>query len=337
MSSNNQTETQQPPQSNAGAFWVSSIAVVVSIGAIIVSVLNFQSTVENKFNNKMQVQQLQLLQKQVLQSSQTQNSELLYLVHLANMQLVIGRDPVAAVKTLQFAQAQVSPAQLSLANALNTDIAQLQSITSVDKSAIFEDIATLDQSIQALSAIPSKPTNNIENQSVVDDANKTWRERIADHLKQIKNLFIIRQVKQPVTPLLDAQLEFAIKQNMFTQLSLAQWALMHHDGKVYQSALQTVSQNLSRYFVLTNETKPILDKIVALQKLQINPALPSLNNTLMLLSRVQTDREQPVVNVVKPQVQLQSQPQPQIKTPVVPDKKNDAVTPAQKNPPTVEA
>jgi len=280
MSSNNQTETQQPPQSNAGAFWVSSIAVVVSIGAIIVSVLNFQSTVENKFNNKMQVQQLQLLQKQVLQSSQTQNSELLYLVHLANMQLVIGRDPVAAVKTLQFAQAQVSPAQLSLANALNTDIAQLQSITSVDKSAIFEDIATLDQSIQALSAIPSKPTNNIENQSVVDDANKTWRERIADHLKQIKNLFIIRQVKQPVTPLLDAQLEFAIKQNMFTQLSLAQWALMHHDGKVYQSALQTVSQNLSRYFVLTNETKPILDKIVALQKLQINPALPSLNNTV---------------------------------------------------------
>ena len=330
MSLNNESDVSLKNQSNAGAFWVSGIAVVVSIGAIIVSVLNFQSTMESKFDNKMQMQQLQLLEKQVLQASKTQNSELLYLVHLANMQLVMGRDPVAAIKTLQFAQAQVSPMQISIANALNTDIAQLQSVVSVDKNTIFEDIATLAQSIQTLSAIPSKPVSNVENSPITNNDNKTWRERVVDHLKQIKSLFIIRQVKQPITPLLDAQLEFSIKQNMFLQLSLAQWALIHHNGKVYQSALQAVSQNLSQYFVLTNETKPILDKMTALQKLQINPALPSLNNTLMLLSHVQLDHEQPIVNPVKPQLRLPT------KAPSVPDKKNDTVTPP-KNLSDVEA
>lgn len=312
----------QKNQSNASAFWVSGIAVVVSIGAIIVSVLNFQSSMENKFNNKMQTQQLQLLQNEVVKTQRTQNSEIIYLVHLANMQLVIGHDPAAALKTLRFAQKQVPATQVAFSNLLSTDISQLQSIESVDKNAIFADIAALNQSIQALSAIPSQPVNKVEKTASVDVAEKKWHERIVEHIKSIKNLFIIRRVKEPVTPLLDAQLEFAIKQNMYLQLSLAQWALMHHDEKVYQTSLQSVSNSLSQYFALTNETKPILEKIATLQKINIRPELPSLENILAMLS--QTETGQFAVKPVSPQ------------KPTVPDAKNNtAATPVQ-NTPSVE-
>lgn len=311
------TESQKN-HSNASAFWVSSMAVVVSVGAIVVSVLNFQSSMENKFNNKMQVQQLQLLQNEVVKTQKTQNSELIYLVHLANMQLVVGHDPHAALKTLIFAQKQVPATQIAFSNLLNTDIVQLQSVAAIDKNALFSDIAALNQSIQALSAIPSAPVIKTEKATTADSTEKNWREQFVDQIKSIKNLFIIRQVKEPVTPLLDAQLEFAIKQNVYLQLSLAQWALMHYNEKVYQTSLQSVSNSLSRYFVLTNETKPILDKIAALQKINIRPALPSLENTVAMLS--QTDVGQPAIKSAQPERKA----------------KNNTVTSPEKNPPSVE-
>lgn len=312
----------QKNQSNAGAFWVSGIAVVVSIGAIIVSVLNFQSSMENKFNNKTQGQQLQLLQNEVVKTQKTQSSELIYLVHLANMQLVIGHDPLAALKTLRFAQKQVPATQIAFSNLLNTDIAQLQSAETIDKNAVFSDIAALNQSIQTLSAIPSAPVTTTEKTTPAVSTEKNWHERIIDQIKSVKNLFIIRQVNEPVTPLLNAQLEFSIKQNMYLQLSLAQWALMHHDEKIYQTSLQSVSNSLSQYFALTNETKPILDKIASLQKINIRPALPSLENTLVMLS--QTDVEQPTQKPAQPQKQS------------VPDTKNNTPASPEKNPPSVE-
>lgn len=317
------SDTESPKnQSNAGAFWVSGIAVVVSVGAIIVSVLNFQSSMENKFSNKTQAQQLQLLQNEVVKTQKTQSSELIYLVHLANMQLVIGHDPASALKTLQFAQKQVPATQIAFSNLLNTDIAQLQSAETIDKNAVFSDLSALNQSIQALSAIPSAPVIKAEKAMPADLTEKNWHERIVDQIKSVKNLFIIRQVKEPVTPLLNAQLEFSIKQNMYLQLSLAQWALLHHNEKVYQTSLQSVSNSLSQCFALTNETKPILDKIASLQKINIRPALPSLENTLVMLS--QTDIGQPVQKTAQPQKQA------------APDTKNNTVTPPEKNPPSVE-
>lgn len=307
-------------QSNAGAFWISGIAVVVSVGAIIVSVLNFQSSMENKFNNNVQTQQLQLLQNEVAKTQKTQMSELIYLVHLANMQLVIGHDPLAALKTLQFAQKQVPATQVAFSNLLNTDIVQLQSAETIDRNTLFADIAAINHSIQALSAIPSQPVMKTEKALPTDTTEKNWRARIVDQIKSIKNLFIIRQVHESVTPLLNVQLEFTIKQNLYLQLSLAQWALMHHDNKVYQTSLQSVSNSLSQYFALTNETKPILDKIAALQKINIRPTLPSLDNTLVMLSQIDVGQ-----SIVRPLIQ----PQKQIK--------NNTITPPQKNPSDVEA
>ena len=99
-------------------------------------------------------------------------------------------------------------------------------------------------------------------------------------------------------PLLNAQLEFAIKQNIYLQLSLSQWALMQGDNSVYQTSFQSVSKSISKYFAFTNDVKPILEKLIALQKTNIQPALPSLDSTLVILSQADltssTDLEQPL-------------------------------------------
>lgn len=288
------TQESEIPSKNPTSFWIAVIAIFIAIAAILISVLNFQSTLQNKWDNKTQVAQLQQVQQQVAQSQKTQNSEVLYLVHLANMQLIIGRDPAAALKTLQFAQKQIPPTHIAFNNLINTDIAQLQSVGSLDKNTIFAEIAAINQSIQQLPAIPSQPVNTVEKTIPTQSTEKNWRDRANDFFKSLKSLFIIRHVQEPVTPLLNAQLEFAIKQNLYLQLSLSQWALMHHDAKVYQTSLQTVSNALSQYFVLTDETKPILEKLATLQKINIHPVLPSLENTLVALSQMQVD--QPVAN-----------------------------------------
>lgn len=269
--------------SSIGAYWISFFAVIMAVAALLVCVWNLQSSVENKFDQKSQALQIQQIQQIVAQSQKTGNSELTYLVHLANMQLVIGRDPVAAIKTLRLAEKGLSPIQIGMTNALNEDIAQLQSVATVDKDSIFSSIALINRSIQSLTAIPSKPINAVEQKSAVTPVEKNWRDRITDQLASLKKLFIIRQVNESVRPLFDAQLEFSVKQNLYLQLSLAQWGLVHHNAKIYQTSLQIVYDDLTRYFSLTNETKPILDKIITLQKINVDPALPSLENTMMLL------------------------------------------------------
>lgn len=281
MSTNNESEIRSKNTSSV----IAVIAILIAVAAIIMGVLNFQTISHNASDNKTQISHLQLLQQQVNKLHKTQHSELLYLVHLANMQLVIGRDQNAALKTLQFALKQVPPTQVAVSNLLNSDIATLQTAAVIDKNGIFTEIAALNQAIAQLSAIPVQSLVMPDKTAVAKDS-KSWREYVIDFFKSLKNLFIIRHVTEPVTPLLNTQLEFAIKQNIYLQLSLSQWALLHGENAVYQTSLQAAVNSVSKYFSLTEDTKPILEKLTALQKINVHPTFPSLNSTLVMLSQM---------------------------------------------------
>ena len=311
MSTTDQQSTLSSPKTSQSSLIIATISVVLSLGAMGLSAhtlygshakneqLKTLSTAMNE-NVAQQDRQLQSLQKKISQLESNQQGQLQhliaqisYLVHLANLNLMVKHNSTKALSTLTLAQselASIHDASLtSFKNALNADIAALQAAPVVPITQLFSEIAAVNQSIEKLSPIPTSPDISLQktiNEIKSNDKPAPWYRRFLESLKQVKTLFIVRHLNQPNTPLILPAFEMSLKQNITMQLNMAQWALLHHDAAVYASALQSVSQWLTQYFALQPENAAILKQIADLQKVQINPTLPTLNNTLTALSEI---------------------------------------------------
>ena len=277
-------------------------AIIIAIAAMIFSIQNLYFHLRNNLviNQKITVAEktISQLQQNVdnLQNSKTLHSQRIlsdvrYLVHLANLHLLIDHDASSALRILQVAQRTLSstdnPAFSGLSQAMASDIAALQAAPTVDTNQTFLSLSTLIQQIQLLSPIPASPTISIEKTAIAMKSageQLPWHERIFASLKQLKGLFVIRHLDQPNTPIITADTEALIKQNMIMQLNMAQWALLHRNQKIYHQALQNVLLWLTQYFALTTQKDAIMTQLSMLEKIQIDAALPSIANTTKALS-----------------------------------------------------
>lgn len=322
MSTTEEKVLTTPNKSSKSALSISIISIIIGVAAIGISTHNLYHAQSNNQqfktlsmalnnNTTQQTQQIQALQKKISQLENNQHSqiqrtiaEISYLVHLANLNLVVGHNPTKALETLTLVQNELAninnDALVTFKNALNTDIAALQATPAVPTEQLFSEIATINQNIEKLSPLPTQPNISLKNMTdemKSNDKSLPWYRRLLESLKQVKTLFIIRHLKEPNTPLVFPALEMTVKQNITTQLNMAQWALLHRDATIYVSALQMVSQWLSQYFSLQPGNDAILKQIDALEKVQIDVALPNLNNTLTALSQINT---QVITNPVQP-------------------------------------
>ena len=242
---------------------------------------------------------------------------------------MVKHNPTKALSTLTLAQNELASIHdasfTSFKNALNADITALQAAPVVPTTQLFSEIAAVNQSIEKLSPIPTQPDISLQktiNEIKSNDKPAPWYRRFLESLKQVKTLFIVRHLNQPNTPLILPAFEMSLKQNITTQLNMAQWALLHRNVAVYASALQSVSQWLTQYFALQPENAAILKQIADLQKVQINPTLPTLNNTLKALSEINIAS---AVITSQPQVPPTANPTAPLVTPTTP-------APTPKNP-----
>lgn len=313
MSELNQT-TQPKPSSARTALWVSGVAVFI---ALFSSTLAFQSrfcaahqlqALKLSFTelSQQQNQKISALKNKIVQMEDSQHmqvqktaAQVSYLVGLANLHLAVGHDLKTAGSTLTLAQQELAstqnPAFSNVKQALASDIAALSAAPDVHTHQLFAEIATINNDIQNLSSIPTQPAISLQN--TIDkmkstDANLPWYKRALESAKQLKNLFVIRHLDKPNTPILERNLEMDLKQTIAVQLNMTQWALLHRDATIYQSTLQTVSNDLTQYFSLSDAKNPIQNKLVELLKVQIDPQLPTLNNTMNALSAIKIETPQ---------------------------------------------
>lgn len=143
------------------------------------------------------------------------------------------------------------------------------------KTATFSTLSDLNKKIQAISLlqniIPPAHTLKLKNASEnTPHNNQPWYWRALDATKQLKQFFIIRHVERGSVLLTDPELELAKKLNMEMQISLAQWALLHHNQKIYQLSLQFVSDSLKSYFSAAPITASLIAQINTLQKINVD-------------------------------------------------------------------
>ncbi len=213
-----------------------------------------------------------------------------YLTRLANYQLQINQNVQTAIKLLQtadrriasLANPQYQPARQILAN----NILQLQSLPDVDIGGLIARLIATAQQV---------PNLNMEQPKLVESkmpllassSQSVWRTALDRTWYSLKELIVIRRLKNPIEPLLTEDQRINLNQHIAALLQQAQWAVLHHDQKVYQLSLVQAQDMVSRYFIINQAaTKAILVNLAQLADVNVEPSYPDLGSSVMVIEHL---------------------------------------------------
>ncbi|AAO91564.2 uroporphyrinogen-III C-methyltransferase [Coxiella burnetii] len=208
-------------------------------------------------------------------------AEIAYLVQLAHLHLTIENNTLAAIQILKMVRQQLQPvssdALTPLKQAVDQDITALSAVPQIDFIELSERLDHLKTEIAALSMQPHRSAP--ESPTTSTPESKTWWEKIKHSFsKALNNLFVIRRVDHPTSPLTEPGQTLFLKENLQLQLVQAQWALLNREPKVYQGSLNRAVQWLSNYDHNQPEADNIIKKIQALAVINIKPQTPQLQS-----------------------------------------------------------
>lgn len=327
------TVLAQPENTKSQIIWVAILSVLVVGVVILTSVLTWQvghqkqrilQGIANK--NALLSQQLQQLQMRISTWQNTQQSlsrvltEAQYWIRVAHLQLTIGQNDSAALQTLLLAQQTLDENQndvlLPLKQALSENIQALQTATPVHTNEIFLQLNAINHAVSKLSVLPNHVSEITQNTQQSDFlVALRWYDRLWHN---IKNLFVVEKLGKPVTILPSQDYWQTVKMNFSMKVAIAEWALLHRNQAIYEESLGNMLADLTAAFPFSQLISPIQDQIQQLQKINLNPTLPSLQNTLAILSRMQlndvntvsisTEVSKPLTPVAPPNVSTKQSP-----------------------------
>lgn len=306
---------------NLGIFF-STIALVVLVGAF--GVCYFQlanmnvalARQTNKLQKQMTVQDAEIAELQqgtaIVQSLAAKQEQAMtewkaaeragidkwhfaeahYLVKLANDQLQLVGNVQVALAILQRAdqilQTMPETAASPLRSALTSDIAKLQALPKVDEANLYARLNSLNQVVDQLPLPLTPMQTNPDDVATVNVPNDLpwWKKILAGAWQALHKLVIIKNENTNYMPLVLPEEKVFLYQNLHAQLENASWAVLHHNGVVYQASLARTSMWIKQYFVQTAPlTISVLQAIDALQTVNVQSPNVDLTPTLQLFER----------------------------------------------------
>jgi uroporphyrin-3 C-methyltransferase len=185
----------------------------------------------------------------------------------------------------------------NLRKILAEDIAALQALPTIDTNGIYLHLHALNQEIRKAPLIATTNTNNKQPDTTATETTTatkktTWKSFFGKSLDNIKNVIVIRHHQQPVQPLLTDQQRDLLNLQIQILITQAQWALLQQNNTVYQASLQQIKQLLQQYFLQNNShIKSILNELTKLQKINLAPQLPDINNAIEAINNIAISQE----------------------------------------------
>lgn len=238
---------------------------------------------------------LQTLYDQLAENREaTAVAEVEQLLTIANQQLQLVGNVKSALLALQAADKRLEPLNLPRANQLRETLAieietlrKLPQVDVVRMSAQLENLADLCASIPVISE--RQPTLNAEaaQVNVVKAENLNALQKLAYPIwNDIKNLVTVERIDKPEPPLLSADHEFYLRQNLKLRLLTARIALLQHDEASYKSDLISVKTWLKQYFDAKHpKAIQALNLLEKLSSNKIDIEIPQLTESIAAVSR----------------------------------------------------
>ncbi len=243
---------------------------------------------------------------QVLQIGGTSRTEWLlaeseYLLRLANQRLNFEKDVPGALAILQSADVVLNESGdagiYGVREQLKKEMLSLESQALVDQDGIYLEIEAiialvekLDQKVFA--SEPDAQTASLtqfagavaESSEAAPEGENKWSQWWSKLKKDLAPLVVFRKLDKPVEPLLSPEQSYYLKQNLRLMLEQAQLALMKKNQSLYEKSLEKAGEWVGTYFLRSNKTTDVLlSKLSALKNNEVNPVVPDISQSLLLL------------------------------------------------------
>lgn len=216
-------------------------------------------------------------------------AEAQYLVRLANDSVQFEYNSVLASILLKRAQQIMQNADdaavFAIQKSLAADIANVETVQSVNTTTLYLDLTGLNAQIDQLS-LPASPLNAKDTSAATMPAlaNDTswWRAGLDRSWQALSKIVIVRYNGSNALPLVLPEEKLFLYQNLHAQMESAMWALLHRNSAVYQASLTRAINWIQTYFVQEPKTAAVLQKLEALRTVNIEPPALNFSATLQL-------------------------------------------------------
>lgn len=257
-------------------------------------------------------------------------SEADFLLNNALRKLVLDNDVDTAVSLLKLADEALVKVNNSQANeirsAINQDLKQLLSLSSVDQNAVMQKLSQLANTVDELQALNVNFDETSKNNDKLSNNITDWQQNIEKSATSFLNHFIRISPKQNSNKkeLLAPNQDIYLRENIRLRLQLAIMAVPRQQNELYKQSLEAVSSWVRSYFDTNSEvTQNFLKLVDGLSDTSIYVDVPEQLKSLTLLDKylnrtaldvqkveIETDKSidtMPKVEAVKP---TQSETQP---------------------------
>ncbi|WP_086479930.1 uroporphyrinogen-III C-methyltransferase [Oceanospirillum sanctuarii] len=261
----------------------------------------------NKLNQQSQaLQQQQTQQRQNLQDLATAfastqgpkpsdwlQAEAEYLLRLANHRLQLEGDLTGAKTLLTSADERLTkadnPALFVVRQAIANEVAELNSIDTLDQSGIYFKLSALEGQIDQL-PLPMEPENRSAfRQTQLEDNQEqsVWQTL----WNEAKTLVVVRHRDEKITPLLPPEESLYLRHNLRLTLQQAQIALLKEEQTLFRTLLQQASSWVETHFDQSAaRTQNVVSTLKALAEQNIRQQRPDISGSLNLLRDLQKQR-----------------------------------------------
>lgn len=287
----------------------SSVAVSASVSDNSGQVIQLEQGLKTAQDKVEQLEQLvagkiseiATLQAQVKQVSQLAGaqqpsdwlfSEADFLLNNALRKLVLDNDVDTAISLLKLADETLVKVNNSQANAIRTainqDLKQLLSLSSVDQNAVMQKLSLLANTVDELQALNVNFDETPEKSGKLSDDIADWQQNVEKSATSFLNHFIRISPKQSADKkeLLAPNQDIYLRENIRLRLQLAIMAVPRQQDELYKQSLDAVASWVRSYFDTSAEvTQNFLKSVDELADSSIYVDVPGQLQSLTLLDK----------------------------------------------------
>ena len=255
-----------------------------SLGNVVKQVDEYQQLfTEMQQNAALRQQQIDNLYSELNESEQRRPSDWLlaeadYLTRMAARKLWLEQDFATAIMLLQDADDRLrqlaDPTLLNIRALLANDMQTLQQTNPLDRSALALQLSALiDKSTQLPIIVFNPAIDNIATNDVTESV-ADWQQNLAALWRNLVDDFIsVKTISKPIEPILSAQQQGLIQEQLKYQLMLAQMSVMNADTALYKQSLATANRLIEQYYQVDKySVRGFKDQLLTLQQTDVSQA-----------------------------------------------------------------
>ena len=219
-------------------------------------------------------------------------SEADFLLNNALRKLVLDNDVDTAISLLKLADETLVKVNNSQANtirtAINQDLKQLLSLSSVDQNAVMQKLSQLANTVDELQALNVNFDEAPEKSGKLSDDIADWQQNVEKSATSFLNHFIRISPKQSADKkeLLAPNQDIYLRENIRLRLQLAIMAVPRQQDELYKQSLDAVASWVRSYFDTSAEvTQNFLKSVDELADSSIYVDVPEQLQSLTLLDK----------------------------------------------------